>query len=63
MKVILFLWVISAGAGKDSYHAMWKSSWQYAGEFSNSASCHKAASNLGVKQDEYRCISTSGDVK
>jgi hypothetical protein len=55
---ILFLWVTVAIHGSSSgnvYESRF--SWQYAGNFNSTETCHIAANTLGVKADKYRCIS------
>ena len=56
MTAYLFICVVTAGVAVSGYSPQWKSAWNNAGTFHNGEACHKAASNLGLKNTEYRCI-------
>ena len=69
MTTHLFIWAILAGSLTGSQHPannhnpVWKGQWQYATKFDQPEYCHKAAANLGLKKEEYRCIDTAGGMK
>ena len=68
MTTYLFIWAVMAGAtatnGSANYQtANWKGQWTTSVKFERPESCHKAAANLGLKKEEYRCIDISGGVR
>lgn len=55
MTTYLFIWTILAAGGSHTsphIHAQWVNN----GSFKNTVSCNRAAANLGLKPNEYRCI-------
>ena len=54
----------STTSGSANYQsANWKGQWQYAIKFDRPEYCHKAAANLGLKKEEYRCLDITGEMK
>jgi hypothetical protein len=69
MTTYLFIFAIMAGASTTptltaNYQIPnWKGQWQYATAFDRPEHCHKAATNLGLKKEEYRCLDITGELK
>ena len=60
MSTYLFIWTIMAGSltsGSPSASPVWKAQWTNAGVFDSPVACQRAAANLGLNMQEYRCLS------
>lgn len=64
MTTYLYVWVVTALAFSSSgkVHNQNKY-WQNFGTFHNIYACQKAGQNLGLKPEEFRCITMHGETK
>ena len=64
MTTYLYVWVVTAMTFSTSGYVHSRNmSWQNFGTFHNIYACQKAARNLGLKQEEFRCITLEGETK
>lgn len=64
MTTYLYVWIVTSMAfGSSGTVYSRNQQWQNSGTFHNIHACQKAGKNLGLRAEEFRCITMHGETK